>query len=450
MDGDFSAAVDRLRAAVADLHTAPLDDLTDPQVVAELDRIKHAVWAVPAVEHRLTARLIDADPHALGATSIREVLANHLRITPTDARNRITDATQLGPRYTIHGERVQTELAHTADAVARGDIGAAHVRVIQDFIRKLPVWVSATRRDDYERDLVTHALQLRPDQFKQVADTLLGFIDQDGTEPDHQTLRRRRHLRVGRQQADGMSRIEGWLTPEARALWDVIAAKYAAPGQNLPHDDAVTGRDDRTPGQRHHDALTRAMGDAIASGTLAQVAGVPAGIVATATLSELERAAGWAHTGGGNRIPMRDLIRLAGHSRHYLAVFDDHTEEILYLGRAKRCASTPNASPCSPGIVAAPTPTAPCRSTGPKPTTPTTTPKAAAPTSTPKPWPANPPTCSSRKPDGPPCAPATAAPTGSHPNTTTPANRESTTTSTRSATSPTPTTRAGTTERPRS
>ncbi|KUI28028.1 HNH nuclease [Mycobacterium sp. IS-1742] len=340
MDGDFSAAVDRLRAAVADLQTAPIDGLSHPQVVAELDRIKQAVWAVPAVEHRLTARLTDADPHQLGATSIREVLANHLRISPKDARNRITDAAQLGPRYTIHGERVQTELAHTAAAVARGDIGTAHVRVIQDFVRKLPVWVSYERRDDYERDLVGHAVALRPDQFKQVAETLLGFIDQDGTEPDHQTLRRRREIRVGRQQADGMSRIEGWLTPEARALWDVIAAKYAAPGQNLPHDDAATGRDDRTAGQRHHDALTRALGDAIASGSLGRVAGVPASIVATATLSELERAAGWAHTGGGNRIPMRDLIRMAGHSRHYLAVFDDHTEEILYLGRAKRTATT--------------------------------------------------------------------------------------------------------------
>ncbi len=48
--------------------------------------------------------------------------------------------------------------------------------------------------------------------------------------------------------------------------------------------------------------------------------------MATTTVSELERAAGWAHTGGGNRIPIRDLIRMAGESRHYLAIFDDHTD----------------------------------------------------------------------------------------------------------------------------
>ncbi len=48
--------------------------------------------------------------------------------------------------------------------------------------------------------------------------------------------------------------------------------------------------------------------------------------MATTTVSELERAAGRAHTGGGNRLPMRDLIRMAARSRQYLAVFDDHTE----------------------------------------------------------------------------------------------------------------------------
>ncbi|WP_157546432.1 DUF222 domain-containing protein, partial [Mycobacterium sp. IS-1742] len=181
---EFEAARDALAAL-------PLEVLTVAELLTVIEMRERGHRRDLAVDHALTARLIGADPHALGATSIREVLANHLRITPTDARNRITDATQLGPRYTIHGERVQTELSHTADAVARGDIGAAHVRVIQDFIKKLPVWVSAARRDDYERDLVGHAIELRPDQFTQVADTLLGFIDQDGTEPDHQTLRRR-------------------------------------------------------------------------------------------------------------------------------------------------------------------------------------------------------------------------------------------------------------------
>ena len=46
-----------------------------------------------------------------------------------------------------------------------------------------------------------------------------------------------------------------------------------------------------------------------------------------------------ARTGGGSRLPMRDLIRMAASAIHYLAVFDDHTERPLYLGRQKRVAT---------------------------------------------------------------------------------------------------------------
>jgi hypothetical protein len=36
---------------------------------------------------------------------------------------------------------------------------------------------------------------------------------------------------------------------------------------------------------------------------------------------------------------MRDLIRMASHAHHYLAVFDEHESRPLYLGRTRRIAS---------------------------------------------------------------------------------------------------------------
>ena len=36
---------------------------------------------------------------------------------------------------------------------------------------------------------------------------------------------------------------------------------------------------------------------------------------------------------------MADVIRLASHAHHYLAIFDHHTQEPLYLGRTRRIAS---------------------------------------------------------------------------------------------------------------
>jgi hypothetical protein len=47
----------------------------------------------------------------------------------------------------------------------------------------------------------------------------------------------------------------------------------------------------------------------------------PATIIVT-TVGEREAGAGTALTGGGTLLPMSDVIRLAGHAHHYLAIFD--------------------------------------------------------------------------------------------------------------------------------
>ncbi len=59
-------------------------------------------------------------------------------------------------------------------------------------------------------------------------------------------------------------------------------------------------------------------------------------VIASASLQELEKGAGVAVTGGGSLMPMPDLIRLAARAHHYLYVYDQHTGQSLYLGRAKQ------------------------------------------------------------------------------------------------------------------
>jgi len=60
-------------------------------------------------------------------------------------------------------------------------------------------------------------------------------------------------------------------------------------------------------------------------------------IVVTASLKDLEAAAGKALTGGGTLVPMSDVIRWAGHAHHYLAIFDNGKPLALY--HTKRLAS---------------------------------------------------------------------------------------------------------------
>jgi hypothetical protein len=146
-----------------------------------------------------------------------------------------------------------------------------------------------------------------------------------------------------------MTEVRGRLDPETRALWDAVAAAWAAPGMcnpdepTSPVDGEASGEhrtaDLRSTGQRNHDALKAVLRAMLASGQLGSHKGLPVTMVISTTLAELESGSGHAVTGGGSLLPMRDVIRQASAAHRYLAVFDDHTEEPLNLGRAKRLAT---------------------------------------------------------------------------------------------------------------
>ncbi len=118
-----------------------------------------------------------------------------------------------------------------------------------------------------------------------------------------------------------MSTITGMLDPQARATLDAVFAKSPHPGMCNPDDEspcvdgppseqAIHG-DLRSQPQRNHDAL-KAMGRSVlASGELGQHNGLPATIIVSTTLKELESGAGQAVTAGGTLLPMTDVIRMA-------------------------------------------------------------------------------------------------------------------------------------------
>ncbi|MCV7171058.1 DUF222 domain-containing protein [Mycobacterium manitobense] len=349
MDGDVVAALQAWDDARAGLAALPLNTLDVRELLAVYERRQHAHRQDAAIDHTVLATLADRFTAAdFGGTGLKDVLAQRLHLDTADAKRRLDAAGMLGPRWTFTGEELPAQWDATSAALAEGLIDPAHVEVIRKFFTKLPPWVDHAARADAERDLARWAQGMCPEDLQQLADHLVEVIDPDGAEPDHDTQQARRGLKMGRQRRDGMTPVSGHLDPEARALFDVVFAKLAAPGQNLPADPgaaeansaAAFGGDPRTREQRQHDALKTALRDVVGSGVLGQVNGLPATIVATTTVGDLEAGTGYTHTAGGTRLPIRDLIRMAGQSRHYLAVFDDHTEEILYLGRARRCATT--------------------------------------------------------------------------------------------------------------
>jgi hypothetical protein len=290
----------------------------------------------------------EANPIELGATTLRKLLAFRLRISESETNRRLNTAADLAPRRTLTGQPLPPVLERTAAAQARGQINAEHIQVIRGFLANLPDAVDYQAREAAETDLARIATEQSPEGLRKAADLLLALLHPDGDYTDAERARRR-GLSIGNQQVDGMSRLSAWITPELRATLEPILAKWGAPGMCNPNDlkptidgepdNAAVDGDDRTQYQRNHDALLAMGRNLLCSGQLGQHNGLPTTIIVTTTLQELESGAGQAITAGGTRLPMADLIAEASHAFHYLAVFDQHTEQALYLGRTRRCAT---------------------------------------------------------------------------------------------------------------
>jgi hypothetical protein len=322
------------------------DVLTTPERLRVLERWEQMRRWQPAVEHALINQLAEqADATELGG-KLAPALANRLRISRAEASRRIHEAADLGERRAFNGEPLPPVLEATAAAQRNGDLGAGHVAVIRGFFHRLPDFVDLETRHKAEAQLARLSLEHRPDELAKLADKLTDCLHPDGDFTDVDRAKRR-GIVIGKQDIDGMSPISGYLTPEARATFDAVLAKLAAPGMcNSADDPPCTGGtpsqaaiqgDTRSLGQRNHDALLAAARALLASGALGQHNGLPASIIVTTTLDELEKGAGKAMTGGGTLLPMSDVIRLGSHAHHYLAIFDKGKSLALY--HTKRLAS---------------------------------------------------------------------------------------------------------------
>lgn len=335
-----------LRAAVSRILEHSYDALTTPERLALLEQLEHETRRLRAPGHELINQLAEQAPAEELGGKLPHALADRLHITRGEANRRIADAADLGPRRALTGESLEPRLTATAAAQRDGAIGTAHVAAIRDFFNQLPRWVDVETQERAEQHLAQHAIRFRPEQLRKLADRLAYCLNPDGNFTDIDRARRR-GLILGKQDIDGMSRLSGWLTPEVRATVEAVLAKLAAPGMcnpadaipvvdGVPDEEAVQ-RDARSAGQRNHDGLQAALRAVLASGKLGQHNGLPATIIVTTTLKELEAGTGKAVTGGGALLPMNDVIRLARHAHHYLAIFDKGQALALY--HTKRLAS---------------------------------------------------------------------------------------------------------------
>jgi len=184
-----------------------------------------------------------------------------------------------------------------------------------------------------------------------IAKQLVETLDPDGRLADEQSQRRRRFLSC-LPRGDGMYRLTADLDTETAALAMTVLHSLAAPQPTkpaAPGDVGETGqhgecgangeRDERTPGQRLHDAFRAVLKLALRSGELPTSGGVPATVLITMTAQQFETGTGLASTSYGQKLSVAQALRLADQASIAWIVHNSKGG-ILNYGTTRRTAST--------------------------------------------------------------------------------------------------------------
>ena len=341
------AAVAQIEELTAQMNRLSIDAFSDGELL-DLQQRREAVHrAQPVLDHRVYQRITSqSSPISLGAKSYAAVLSQRLRISTSEARRRLDEAALLGPRTSMTGESMAPSMPMFARGQAQGLIGAEHIKHVRWFFGELPLSVDFQTRENAAVQLAQHACELGPQEFRAAAAHMLYLLNQDGelSDEDRQALA---YIRVGKQRPDGMRPFEGLLTPEAWATLEPLMERNAAPGMCNPADEnpCLEGEaseeqkrnDTRTAGKRYHDALLALCKRMLTTLPTGTVNGLPANVVITVSLTDLEKGTGHGLTAGGTRLPIADVLKFAAHSP-WLALFDGNGLP-LHLGRARRTAT---------------------------------------------------------------------------------------------------------------
>jgi hypothetical protein len=294
---------------------------------AELCRVQYRQLAVLA---ELSARNV---PGQLGLRGLADLITGQVRCTRTEARKRAQAVERFGARRALTGESLEPVYPAVAEAFADGGIGAEHAAAIADTVEAIPVADRAEHAAAVESTLLEHARVVDPRTVRLLGQRILAHLDPDGPSPAEERLQQA-HRRVSlTRQADSVGLLDGQLTPTCQAIWEAILTPLAA-----RRPDDMLGSDDRTPGQRMHDAFEEAGRRLLKTGELPDHAGLPAQLIITMSLTDLERRAGRATTHHGGTLTINDALSLAADCQALPAILDD-AGDVLAFGRGRRLAS---------------------------------------------------------------------------------------------------------------
>ena len=282
-------------------------------------------------------------PDTLSEKTMTQVLTKSLRLSTAEASRRVRTAEHLADRHTMLGEPLGPVRPHLAAAQRAGTITPEQAALIDTSLRTVDR-CDPQAVDQGEQLLVESAAQLPVEELKKVITHLLNAIDPDGTLPDDAEQQRRRHLNL-RERPDGSWIGEFRLTPElGRKLNDLIGP-LTKPCSTTHDTTDHKGRtrqfvddDDRTLGQRRHDALGDIMDRLLRRDDNPESGGTPATLIISMSYHDYITRRGTATLTDGTPISMSTALSLAEQADLAFCLTDTRGA-VLDLHRTRRIAS---------------------------------------------------------------------------------------------------------------
>jgi hypothetical protein len=191
-----------------------------------------------------------------------------------------------------------------------------------------------------ERELTELATVLGPRDLQVCTDRFVEHLDPDGSRPQDQLNEDRRYvdLRRGR---DGSWHGEFRLTASLGAKLSAVLSPLARPRTDVvpgPRGGLVETPDERTPGQRRHDALEEVCDRLLRASDQPESGGIPSTVLVTIDHDSLRQRTGYGSTAEGGLISTPQLLELAAEAE-IIPVVLDAAGAVLALGRSRRIAS---------------------------------------------------------------------------------------------------------------
>ena len=324
--------------------------LSADQVLPAMQRLEEFRHSLAQADHLLIQALETfalAERHCV--SSAEKLVAQVLSISPGDARRRVRAAAAVGPRRSMLGDPLPPRRPVLAAAQIAGAVSPLAVDLIERTLTTVELLAPA-EVDATEQVLTAQARVFEPTELARICERLVEHVDPDGSRPREAIRADRRFLTLGRC-ADGMTKLEGRLTPAASARVRAVLEPLAAPrrtAESGPHGGERVVPDPRTREQRLHDALDEGCARLLRSGDVPAAGGVPASVIITIDAEQLLQAAtagagagaraGTVEVATGEVLSVREALVLATEAEIFPVVLGAGGRP-LHFGRTRRLAT---------------------------------------------------------------------------------------------------------------